>query len=389
MSIHLVGGGRDEALCATVLRPFVEEAMDAAAGVDPVIAMILVLEPDDDTSVDRFRSLLVASGAAPESVRVEAIVEGARFAARIVDGAHGIFVGGGLTPAYHDALIDIAPAIRAAVDVGVPYAGFSAGAAVAASRAIVGGYLLDGVVIAPEDVGEELDDLEVRDGLGLVPGGVDAHAAQWGTISRALAAVDAGLAPHAIAVDEHTAFVVHPDGRTRVRGAGRVWKATRSDAGVEVTIGSRTPRFVPDGFEAPTSLIAREFRLEPLGPQHNRSDHAAWSSSIAHIRSTKGYPDDGWPPADGMTLDDNLSDLVRHAADFAAGRGFTFTVLDPADDHVIGCVYLYPSSSPDFDVSVQSWVSAERARLDEPLADAVAAWLRADWPWQRLDRYGR
>ncbi|MET0813085.1 MAG: hypothetical protein ABWY03_08520, partial [Microbacterium sp.] len=203
------------------------------------------------------------------------------------------------------------------------------------------------------------------------------------------AAVDAGLTPVGVAIDEHTAYVVHPDGRTRVRGVGRVWKATRSAAGVEVTIGSRTPRFVPQDFEPPTSLAAAGFRLEPLGPQHNASDLAAWSSSIAHIRSTKSYPDDGWPPLEGMTPDENLADLVRHAADFEARTGFTFTVLDPDDDHVIGCVYLYPSSSPDFDVSVQSWVSADRAELDEPLADAVAAWIRADWPWKRLDRYGR
>jgi hypothetical protein len=147
--------------------------------------------------------------------------------------------------------------------------------------------------------------------------------------------------------------------------------------------------FVPDGFEPPTSLVSDRFRLEPLGPEHNESDHAAWSSSIGHIRSTPGYPDGDWPPARGMSLDSNLADLERHAADFAAHRGFTFTVLDPADDDVIGCVYLYPTSSADHDVTVQSWVRADRADLDVPLADAVAAWLADEWPWQRVDRCGR
>jgi hypothetical protein len=147
--------------------------------------------------------------------------------------------------------------------------------------------------------------------------------------------------------------------------------------------------FVPDGFEPPTSLVSDRFRLEPLGPEHNESDHAAWSSSIGHIRSTPGYPDGDWPPARGMSLDSNLADLERHAADFAAHRGFTFTVLDPADDDVIGCVYLYPTSSADHDVTVQSWVRADRADLDVPLADAVAAWLADEWPWKRVDRCGR
>lgn len=91
-----------------------------------------------------------------------------------------------------------------------------------------------------------------------------------------------------------------------------------------------------------------------------------------------------------MTLDSNLSDLRRHAADFAARRGFTFTVLDPlVIGVVIGCVYLYPTGSSDHDVTVQSWVRADRADLDVPLADAVAAWVAAEWPWERVDRCGR
>jgi hypothetical protein len=90
-----------------------------------------------------------------------------------------------------------------------------------------------------------------------------------------------------------------------------------------------------------------------------------------------------------MSLEENHSDLVRHAADFEARKGFTFTVLDPADDHVIGCVYLYPSKSDEHDVDVESWVSAEVAELDAELADAVAAWLDAEWPWTRPDRHGR
>jgi hypothetical protein len=89
-----------------------------------------------------------------------------------------------------------------------------------------------------------------------------------------------------------------------------------------------------------------------------------------------------------MSLEANLSDLTRHAEDFTAREGFTFTVLDPVDRDVIGCVYLYPSKG-DGDVGVRSWVRADRAHLDGALADAVAAWIAADWPWEHPDRYGR
>ncbi len=147
--------------------------------------------------------------------------------------------------------------------------------------------------------------------------------------------------------------------------------------------------FVPSDFDPPRELTTPRFRLEPLGPQHNESDHEAWTSSVEHIRSTPGYPDGRWPPLGGMTLEENLADLTRHASDFAARKGFTFTVLDPGGGGVIGCVYLYPSKSPGYDVEVQSWVRADRAELDGPLADAVADWLARSWPWERIDRRGR
>jgi hypothetical protein len=90
-----------------------------------------------------------------------------------------------------------------------------------------------------------------------------------------------------------------------------------------------------------------------------------------------------------MPLEGNLADLRRHADDFTRRVGFTFTVLDPADGTVIGCVYLYPTDDDEYDATVQSWVSADRSELDVPLADAVARWLGTDWPWKRVDRCGR
>ncbi|MEU0816091.1 GNAT family N-acetyltransferase [Streptomyces mirabilis] len=137
---------------------------------------------------------------------------------------------------------------------------------------------------------------------------------------------------------------------------------------------------VPDDFAVPTELITPHFRLEPLGPQHNASDHTAWSSSVEHIRATPGFEDGAWPPTDGMLLEANLADLRRHADDFARRRGFTYTVLDTVSGEVIGCVYIYPSRDHAHDTDVNSWVRADRAHLDAPLHEAVTAWLTADWP---------
>jgi hypothetical protein len=138
--------------------------------------------------------------------------------------------------------------------------------------------------------------------------------------------------------------------------------------------------FVPDGFEPPRGLEASDFRLEPLGPEHNERDHEAWSSSIEHIRASPGYPDGSWPRP--MSLAENLADLERHASDFAARTGFTYTVLAAGDD-VIGCVYVYPADDDVHDASVQSWVRASRAELDPVLRAAVAEWLASSWPFRR------
>ncbi len=140
--------------------------------------------------------------------------------------------------------------------------------------------------------------------------------------------------------------------------------------------------FVPSDFEPPLELEAELFRLEPLGPQHNERDHAAWSSSIDHIRASPGYgPDSNWPQP--MSLDENLADLERHARDFVERKGFTYTVLDPADD-VIGCVYVYPAKDDVHDVQVLSWVRESRADLDVVLRRSVAEWLTSGaWPFAR------
>ena len=143
--------------------------------------------------------------------------------------------------------------------------------------------------------------------------------------------------------------------------------------------------FVPDGFIVPTELITAQFRLEPLGPQHNSADHAAWTSSIEHISTTPGFPGWGWPPANGMSLEANLADLQRHAADFTQRRGFTYTVLDTADGEVIGCVYIYPSRTDDHDADVRSWVRATNAELDKSLYTAVAGWLSTSWPMRAVN----
>jgi hypothetical protein len=140
--------------------------------------------------------------------------------------------------------------------------------------------------------------------------------------------------------------------------------------------------FVSDDFDPPHPPATDAFVLEPLGPEHNEADYAAWSSSVEHIHASPGFEGRRWPHP--MTLEENLLDLEAHAADFAARRGFTYTVLDPEDGGTLGCVYVYPARDDVHDADVRSWVRADRAELDAPLRSVVRGWLAAEWPFRRI-----
>lgn len=134
--------------------------------------------------------------------------------------------------------------------------------------------------------------------------------------------------------------------------------------------------FVPDGFDPPVSFEGPGFRLEPLGPIHNERDYQAWTSSMDHIRATPGEWGE-WPRP--MSLEQNLSDLDRHAREFEQRQGFTYSILD--GDDVIGCLYIYPDDREASDAYVSSWVTETRAEMDTIVWAAVTDWLERDWPF--------
>ncbi len=137
---------------------------------------------------------------------------------------------------------------------------------------------------------------------------------------------------------------------------------------------------VPNDFEVPRELRSAQFRLEPLGPEHNAADHAAWMSSIEHLQTTPGFAGRGWPPDEGISAEANLADLVRHADEFERRVAFAYTVLRPDADDVIGCVYFDPGPRPG-SVDVRSWVRADVAELDAVLRQTVREWLARSWPF--------
>lgn len=254
MSVHLVGGGRDLDAADAVYGRFVAEASRRALSAGraiPVVAVVVVAEQDDvDADVGWFADALGRCG----EVRIEPLtaaetavlagaplrlpagqgLEDARFS-----GLDGVLVGGGLTPAYHRLLQPYAGELSSAVSGGLPYLGFSAGAMIAGRHALLGGWRLGPVAVTHEDNAEDLDQVTVEPGLGLVPGSIEVHTAQWGTLSRMVAAVDAGATDQGIAVDENTVVIMDPTTDTspspmEVRGAGQAWLVAPGEHAVRV-----------------------------------------------------------------------------------------------------------------------------------------------------------
>ncbi|WP_045235141.1 hypothetical protein [Deinococcus pimensis] len=239
MRVFLIGGGWTERAWPHTLGGFV------AAATRPTgrrIAVVIVDEPDLDLDVtfSRYARVFEALGVHGRDLhRVVVSAERPLARGQLRDsGCTGVFVCGGLTPLFERSLCaDLAWLDD--LDADVPYAGFSAGAAIAARTAIVGGWRLRTggreVDVTSESASEDLDLLDLRAGLGLVTFTVDVHATQWGTLPRLVHAVNADLTRGGWAIDEDTALHV-VDGFVTVRGLGCAYHVRRDGEDVRVTV---------------------------------------------------------------------------------------------------------------------------------------------------------
>ena len=91
--------------------------------------------------------------------------------------------------------------------------------------------------MCPEDTAEDLDEVTVVPGLGLLPYSVDVHCAQWGTLPRLIEAVRTeAAAGEGLGIDENTVVSFDADGRFRVGGAGRAWGVRRGGGVDDVSV---------------------------------------------------------------------------------------------------------------------------------------------------------
>jgi hypothetical protein len=135
-----------------------------------------------------------------------------------------------------------------------------------------------------------------------------------------------------------------------------------------------------------------------LTAAHAELDHEALMRSRSYLRA---WSDSDWP-ADDFPVAENRDELRWHDEEHEAGIAFTYSVLDPPEHRVLGCVYLRPLRDmlrtrgvdppaepgwPGGDAPcVRGWVRRdEPERLELAFVRAVTTWLTGpDWSFPEL-----
>lgn len=154
-----------------------------------------------------------------------------------------------------------------------------------------------------------------------------------------------------------------------------------------VVAGCGSSEFVPDDIEIPKGFETASFRVRPITVADAEKDYAAVMESINLIHAA--LLGDRWP-TDSFTLEQNRNDLAKKERLFEQRKSFTFTVVSPDEDRVLGCVYINKGRRGP-DAAVFMWVrqSSYDDGLDPVLEAAVREWMDREWPFEWVVYPGR
>ena len=152
---------------------------------------------------------------------------------------------------------------------------------------------------------------------------------------------------------------------------------------------SKAP-FIPRDFKIPQQLETTRLRLRMLKVSDVVKDYDAVMSSAEHLLKTKPFgPNQKWPQS--LTFEQNLIDLGWHQKEFQMRSSFAYTVMDLEESRCLGCMYIYPSAHPDYEVKIIMWVRQSEVEngLDEHLFESVKQWIAGEWCFEKVAYPGR
>ena len=148
--------------------------------------------------------------------------------------------------------------------------------------------------------------------------------------------------------------------------------------------GSSKVGFVPEEFVVPESYQEAGFLFKRLTTAYAALDYEAVMESRVRLRALFGGD---WPP-DSFKLEENHADLEEHDALFTARRSFTFTILNPDESRVLGCMYINPVEDPQYDAQVHLWVRTSELNHEPAIKTAARQWLLDEWPFSSVKYHG-
>lgn len=237
--IFLHGGGDHPESRAATFGFFAQATL--AAGSGPIALVVAETDADERHAVmQAYRESFTAVGAPVDRIAPVFVTPDQPLTHAILAAIQprGMFVCGGQTPLYHQSLCADRGWIAFLREANLLYGGTSAGSAIAATTAIIGGWRVQRGdqprAALFHGAGEGLDFLTTVAGLGLVDGAIDVHASQWGTLLRLIHAVDLGMVPWGWAIDEDTMAIID-DNKVELVGRGQLYEV-KPDAATGVTV---------------------------------------------------------------------------------------------------------------------------------------------------------
>ena len=136
---------------------------------------------------------------------------------------------------------------------------------------------------------------------------------------------------------------------------------------------ANTP-LVPDDFQIPEKLETDNYRIRLITAADAGKDYEAVMASAERLRFLNG---DGWP-LEGFTVEENREDLARHEEEHKKRLEFTYTIVTPDENKVLGCVYIFRSRSPEFGAEIYYWARTDEWEkgFEKELDPVLRQWLK-------------